>query len=130
MARQKQTAKLDAEETATADAGKEIEKDVEPNIETGKTAENARPTPEPSTEAASDGNEDKAQPDKAEASLAVQQTVNAHMRRFVVLKPVRFQGKRIPRGRRATLTRAGHDELASLGAVSSVWDHGTPVEAA
>lgn len=50
------------------------------------------------------------------------------LRRFVVLKPIRFEGKRIPRAGRVSVTRAGHDELASLGAVSSAWDHGTPVE--
>ncbi|MCD1634485.1 hypothetical protein K7H91_11950 [Martelella mediterranea] len=49
-------------------------------------------------------------------------------RRFVVLKPVRFNGKRIPRAGRLSVTRAGHDELASLGAVSPIWDHGTAIE--
>ncbi|MAM59499.1 MAG: hypothetical protein CMN25_19480 [Salinicola sp.] len=53
-----------------------------------------------------------------------------NLRRFVVLKPVRFNGKRIPRAGRVTVARAEHDELASLGAVSPVWDHGIPVETA
>ncbi|AQZ51914.1 hypothetical protein [Martelella mediterranea] len=51
-----------------------------------------------------------------------------NLRRFIVFKTIRFKGKRIPHGGRVTVTRADHDELAGLGAVSSVWDHGTPVE--
>ena len=56
-------------------------------------------------------------------------TPRPNLRRFVVLKPVRFKGKRIPRAGRVTITRAGHDELAGLGAVSPAWDHGVPVKA-
>ena len=51
-----------------------------------------------------------------------------NLRRFVVFKPVRFNRKRIPRGGRVTVTRAGHDELAGMGADSSVWENGEPVE--
>nr|WP_272212399.1 hypothetical protein [Marinicella sp. W31]MDC2878314.1 hypothetical protein [Marinicella sp. W31] len=56
-------------------------------------------------------------------------STSANFRRFVVFKPVRFNGNRIPRGGRVIVTRAGHDELAGMGAISSVWEHGEPVEA-
>ncbi|MEO1986603.1 MAG: hypothetical protein ABGX47_08125 [Martelella sp.] len=85
-------------------------------------------TPEPATVTASNGDGGKVQPEVSADPPAAQKTVTPRLRRFVVFKPVRFEGKRIPRGGRVTVTRAGHDELASLGAVSSVWDHGSTVE--
>lgn len=133
MARQKQTAKPKADETVAADAEKETAKNAEATGETVDRAtavpEQASATkPEPATVTAASDDESKAQPDATPEPPAAQQTVTPKLRRFVVLKPVRFEGKRIPRAGRVTVTRVGHDELASLGAVSSVWDHGTPVE--
>lgn len=117
---------------------KQAAKSAEAMSETGETEKEAKAVPEQASATqpeaviatASNSDEGKAQPDAAEVPSTLHQSVNPNLRRFVVLKPVRFEGKRIPRASRVTITRAGHGELASLGAVSPVWDHGVPVKAA
>ena len=140
MSRQKQTAKPEANEKVTENAETEIASGAEDNGETGETieaVENAKPapdqatatTPEASAETASGSEESDPEPAAIAEPSSEEQTAASSLRRFVVLKPVRFNGKRIPRTGRVTVTHAGHEALASLGAVSPVWDHGISVKA-
>ncbi|MEO1987561.1 MAG: hypothetical protein ABGX47_13110 [Martelella sp.] len=120
-------APANAPEAATETAHGDDDSKPPPDVSAAPEQTSAT-TPEPvSVTVASDG-ESKAPPKATPEPSPVQQTVTPKLRRFVTLKPVRFEGKRIPRAGRVSVTRAGHDELASLGAVSSTWDHGTPVE--